>query len=356
MSLNKAMPYGNSQPLTGLDSPFSIISLGDYMTGENLHHFRRGIPEKFRCKYDMLLAEQVKTALADCDLLFLNFESSLLEYETLRKLPIEQSVYTAPLETLSLLKSLQVPVIANVANNHFSQHGSERALYTINKLEANDITVIGKNAQPVCLSLKGINLKIWGVSLARDPHFNNSYFKSSYDELPGQLNLPEKETGEYRVISIHWGNEYETIENKAQHDLALKLSEAGFDLILGHHPHTVQPVQKIGNAWVVYSHGNFLFDQNFSALTQKGLVTKMLLPENELSVFLSQQKDFRVVELSPLSIEELRKFCKENYSKSAGLSMRFKMKLELLSHFYELNYPIIKTFGNRLLKRKEPAR
>jgi len=330
--------------------PFKIISIGDYMTGENVHHYGRGIPSKFRNKFRDLISEEVINVISDGDLLFLNFESALTQGEKLSGLPIDKAVYLAPLETLDLLKSIDIPIIANIANNHFAQHGPKVTAYTIEQLERQGIIVIGKNNQPVKLAKSGIDFQIWGVSLVKDKSIYNSYFKSSYEDLLNNIEKSEKLENEIWVISIHWGKEYSTLEISKQRELAFKLSQSGFDIILGHHPHTVQPVSKIGNTWVIYSHGNFLFDQNFSSLTQKGLVARITLPEREIELFISQQKNYKVVELMKVSVDELKKFCKSNYSKRQPLFMRIKMKMELLTHFYELNFPIIKTFGSRLLK------
>lgn len=330
--------------------PFKIISVGDYMTGENVHHFGRGIPSKFRNKYRELISEEVIEVISDGDLLFLNFESALAHRKNLSGLPIDKAVYMAPLETLDLLKSLNIPIIANIANNHFAQHGPKVTEYTIEQLEKHGIIVIGKNNQPVKLAINGINFQIWGVSVIKDKSIYSSYFRSSYEDLADNIEYGDKEENEIRIISIHWGKEYNTLENSKQRDLALKLSQKGFDIILGHHPHTIQPVSKLDNTWVIYSHGNFLFDQNFSSLTQKGLVTRITLPQKEIELFISQQKNFKVVELMKVTADELRKFCVSNFSVRQPLLMRIKMKLELLTHFYELNYPIIKTFGSRLFK------
>lgn len=320
------------------------------MTGENVHHYGRGIPSKFKNKFRELISEEVIDVISEGDLLFLNFESALAHRNNLSGLPIDKAVYLAPLETLDLLNSLDIPIIANIANNHFAQHGPKVTDYTINQLERHGIIVIGKNNKPVELSKNGINFQIWGVSLVNDKSIYSSYFKSSYEDLIENLEKSEKVENEIRIISIHWGKEYNTIESNEQRELARKLSEQGFDIILGHHPHTIQPVSKIDDTWVIYSHGNFLFDQNFSSLTQKGLVAKITLPENEIELFISQQKNFKVVELMKVTIDELKKFCINNFSEREPLLMRIKMKLELLTHFYELNIPIITTFGRRLFK------
>ncbi|HEV3402231.1 MAG TPA: CapA family protein, partial [Acidimicrobiales bacterium] len=64
------------------------------------------------------------------------------------------------------------------------------------------------------------------------------------------------------VLSMHWGDEYQTGPSPEQRALAQQLlSSPDVDLILGHHAHVVQPIEKIGDKYVVYGMGNFLSNQ-----------------------------------------------------------------------------------------------
>ena len=320
------------------------------MLGENVHHYRRGIIKKFRGKYSTLVNKTVMDIFKKADFAIINLESSLAPDEHFITRTIGNGVYVAPEESIQLIRELNANVIANIANNHFSQHGIESARFTIKRAEEEGILIIGKDHLPLEIIKNGIILKIWGVSLVKDTNACGAYFKSSYEELMDVIDPGPKAANEIRIISIHWGNEYYTKENEKQRMLATKLSDAGFDLILGHHPHVIQPVEKKENTIVIYSHGNFIFDQNFSGLTQKGLVCRFNFPNNKPNFLLSQQKDFRVVSLTSIGQENLNDICEKAYHFKKPLVMRFKMKLELLKHFYELNIPIIKTFFLRFLK------
>ena len=64
------------------------------------------------------------------------------------------------------------------------------------------------------------------------------------------------------VVSVHWGREYAARPGPAQRALARRLlSSPEVDLLLGHHPHVVQPVERIAGKWAVYSLGNLLSGQ-----------------------------------------------------------------------------------------------
>lgn len=329
---------------------FKLVCTGDFMPGENVHHFRRGIVRKFSGKYPTLIADSVKKQLST-DFLLMNFEANLASDKDLQEMDIDRAVYVAPLQSLDLLKGIDARVIVNIANNHFGQHGVQSAASTIEHLESNGILVTGKNNLPLEIIRDGYLLKIFGVSLIKDKLYEGAYFKSSYETLIADLKLSSKNENEIWLISIHWGEEYLTLENKKQQILARELAVSGFDYIIGHHPHVIQPYAQIGQTSVFYSHGNFIFDQNFSHLTQKGLVSMIDLAENRIELFMSRQKKYKVIELRSISAEELVHFAKGAYSRWQPMKMRAKMKLELLLRFYELNYPILKTFTKRLIKQ-----
>jgi poly-gamma-glutamate capsule biosynthesis protein CapA/YwtB (metallophosphatase superfamily) len=89
------------------------------------------------------------------------------------------------------------------------------------------------------------------------------------------------------IVSIHWGYEYETRVDPAQRDMARALVAAGADLVIGHHPHVVQELEKLpkpdgGQALVAYSLGNFVFDQGFEA-TGQGLALRVFFDPSGLS-------------------------------------------------------------------------
>ena len=59
---------------------------------------------------------------------------------------------------------------------------------------------------------------------------------------------------------LHWGNEYSFLQSRKQKKYADNFLRAGFDLIVGSHPHIFQGIDSISNTRVTYSLGNFAFD------------------------------------------------------------------------------------------------
>jgi poly-gamma-glutamate synthesis protein (capsule biosynthesis protein) len=62
------------------------------------------------------------------------------------------------------------------------------------------------------------------------------------------------------IVMIHWGDEYAEAPNSAQVKAAHAMIDAGADLVIGHHPHVLQGVERYGNGLIAYSMGNFLFE------------------------------------------------------------------------------------------------
>ena len=156
---------------------------------------------------------------------------------------------------------------------------------------------------------------------------------------------PQKKKDEKWIISIHWGDEYIGIQSKNQINLAHQLIDLGFDLIIGHHPHVIQPIETFNEKLILYSLGNFIFDQNFSKRTQKGLVEKILISQDKiLSIesLNSYQKKYKITKLKRNKVCIIKKiinklFIKNNFSYIIRLIYRIYMKLEILIHYSELS-------------------
>ncbi len=77
------------------------------------------------------------------------------------------------------------------------------------------------------------------------------------------------------VVSLHAGIEYAKEPDEFQKAFAQNAIDAGADLIIGHHPHVLQPLEQYKDGWIAYSLGNFVFDQDFSQETMAGAMLKV---------------------------------------------------------------------------------
>lgn len=181
--------------------------------------------------------------------------------------------------------------VLSLANNHIWDWGREALFDTLTILKDNRIIPVGAgenfdeaNSLKV-VSLDADRLKIGFLA------YTNLYPKSleakenqvgiSRFDIERILKLvaaiKEKREADILVVSLHWGNEYEKNASQWQKKLAHQLIDAGADIIVGHHPHVVQEIERYKKGIIFYSLGNFVFDQNFSKETMEGLAVKVFV-------------------------------------------------------------------------------
>jgi poly-gamma-glutamate synthesis protein (capsule biosynthesis protein) len=89
---------------------------------------------------------------------------------------------------------------------------------------------------------------------------------------------------QFIVVLLHWGQEYQSTPTPFQREVAKRLLGAPeVDLILGHHVHVVQPMERVGDKWVVFGMGNSLSNQTPSccaAGSQDGVLVKVTVAEH----------------------------------------------------------------------------
>ena len=332
--------------------PFSLCSVGDVMAGENTHHYRRGIPSRYKGRFDKLIAPEVVDIINTSDLLLLNFECSLMSDEQWRSASPEESCYRAPLSALQFFDPIEVPVVANIANNHFAQHGPAAAQWTIERLRERGIVVAGAGSEPATLETGGVSVRVWGASLVNDPVSRGPGNRTTAAGLLEQVTSPpRKGTNEYRVVSVHWGTEYRHLPDREQTGLSQELHACGIDFVAGHHPHVIQPVAIGERGVTVFSHGNFLFDQNFSRPTTRGLMVRGG-PGAETAAFETRQRRYRIDAAAPRTIEEIDKLCAAADNPLDPQWMRVRMKFELLRSGYCFHPAVMRFFLGRLWNRK----
>jgi AmmeMemoRadiSam system protein B len=102
-----------------------------------------------------------------------------------------------------------------------------------------------------------------------------------------ELISSHKAAGHIVVVFAHFGREYEPKHSAEQEALATYWIEAGADLIVGSHPHVVQDVAVYKGKPIIYSLGNFVFDQNQTKETMTGAVLGAIFNESGTELFLT---------------------------------------------------------------------
>ena len=99
-------------------------------------------------------------------------------------------------------------------------------------------------------------------------YFMNNNLDKLYTQVQQQMDAMKAEGAEATMMFIHWGTEYQLTENATQQQIAQKLCDMGFDVIVGGHPHVVEPVDLLESTMdpdhktvVIYSMGNAVSNQ-----------------------------------------------------------------------------------------------
>lgn len=88
------------------------------------------------------------------------------------------------------------------------------------------------------------------------------------------------------IVQVHWGAEYKTEPTTAQVALGRKFVEWGASAVIGHHPHVMQGMELWQGKPIFWSLGNFVFDQDWSKETQRGLAVGLAVGERGMTAYL----------------------------------------------------------------------
>lgn len=168
-----------------------------------------------------------------------------------------------------------------------------------------------------------------GLNVPKDePYLISVYNKDTVKEDIERL----RDKTDLLMVSMHWGEEYTNTPTESQKEIASYLANLGVDIIIGHHPHVVQPIDFIDNTMVIYSLGNFLASQygvnkltglmasvtvNKTTIGEKSFI-KLEFPKAELvytySKITNYRHSYRIYPYRMLN-DELLKGYKEHYDK-----------------------------------------
>lgn len=182
--------------------------------------------------------------------------------------------------------------VVSLANNHIWDWGTDALSDTlslldgarighvgagINEAEANQPLFIEKEENSFAF-LSWTNLYPEGLE-AKGSSPGVSRFRE--DEAVAQVRELSR-AHDIVTVLFHWGDEYKTSANDLQKRIARALVDAGADLVVGHHPHVVQEVERYKGGWIAYSLGNFVFDQGFSEETMRGLALRVTVKDGRV--------------------------------------------------------------------------
>jgi poly-gamma-glutamate capsule biosynthesis protein CapA/YwtB (metallophosphatase superfamily) len=168
-----------------------------------------------------------------------------------------------------------------VANNHIADHGASGLTTTAPLARSAGLVVLGAPGEPLAVTTVPVNgVQVGFIALTALLNFE---LPAHYPmvpfvplaEIPSRI-LPlvrdARASHDLLVVTVHWGNEFDAMPSARQRDVAAELLRNGVDLIVGHHPHVLQPIDVIDGGVVAYSLGNFLFDAALPEARTSGIL------------------------------------------------------------------------------------
>ena len=182
--------------------------------------------------------------------------------------------------------------MVNCANNHSADFGFEGILETIRHLDSAGIRHIGigrnfsEAREPVIYEKNGIRTAWIGYGGVKD------FIATRYQ--PGTNSRNEKyilrdikktrPIVDWIIVVLHWGEELETEPDINQIEMAHRIIDSGADMIIGHHPHVLQGIERYHGKVIAYSLGNFVFGGNASNVNYETAVLRGIFSKDAMNI------------------------------------------------------------------------
>jgi poly-gamma-glutamate capsule biosynthesis protein CapA/YwtB (metallophosphatase superfamily) len=221
------------------------------------------------------------------DLAFCNLESNISEQNGETVKPGNRLIFTSPPIAAEALKLSGWDIVAT-ANNHAADYGLRALTETLTHLEAAGLAYCGTAVdaaglyRPVYLEVKGVKLAFLAVTDVTNYPVATTALKDHLNLADRDRVLPALEEAERQadltILSYHGGAEYSDEPIKSTREFLRWAVDHGVDLVLGHHPHVPQGIERRGKSLILYSLGNFTFYQESKPLwTDYGLAASITL-------------------------------------------------------------------------------
>lgn len=285
---NKNTKQDTAEPIT-----FTLTSLGDTLC-HNTQYW-----DAYNSKTDeydfSYVYEDIKNYTLSSDITIGSLETTFAGKE---KGYSNYPTFNTPDSLATALKDIGVDVVS-LAGNHALDYGYNGLCRTIDVFDNIGLSHLGtyKTAEEqeklLIKDVKGVKIAFInytygtnGISLPSGKEFCVNLIDK--DLIKKQINQAKEQNVDMIVACMHWGTEYRTTANSQQKDLANFLFENGVDVILGNHPHVLEPMEKktitlqdgtTKDVFVVYALGNFTADQR-DEITRDSAILNLTITKN----------------------------------------------------------------------------
>ncbi|WP_414054752.1 CapA family protein [Macrococcus equi] len=244
------------------DNVVNLKSVGDVLV-----HGHVAAHAKTANGYDFNPAfTEIKPMIEEADIAIANLETPIAANELgLGDYP----TFNLPPEVAEAVKNAGFDIVSN-ANNHALDQGQKGLHISLKHLDEMYLPYVGAyksqkdHDTPRIIEENGVKLGFLAYTYGTNGQVPTADYDVNYIDLKKMKKDIEalKPQVDGVVVSLHMGVEYQYHENKEQQDVAQALSDYGADIILGGHPHALEPMKQDDNSFIIYSQGNFFSGQS----------------------------------------------------------------------------------------------
>lgn len=268
----------------------TISAIGDCTLGSDESYSKYGtFDDEFKKhNYDYgYFFENVRDILDKDDLTIANLETTLT---TSTKKADKQYAFKGDPSYAKILKEGSVEAV-NIANNHTFDYLRTGFDDTLKALDREGIGYFGYGYK-YYKTVKGIKIGVLGYTGYDSSIATKNQIKKDIMQMRPQVNI--------LIVSFHWGEENKYYPNKIQKDLGHFAIDQGADLVIGHHPHVIQGIEKYKDKFIVYSLGNFSFGGNRNPADKDSFIFQETFIFNKSGELTGTEKNIIPVSVSSL--------------------------------------------------------
>ena len=306
------VPSITSEVIRPLNYEAKLLMVGDALIHSSVYN--DALTEDGNYDFKPML-KYVKPILKSYDLKYYNQETILggysLGYSSYPK-------FNSPVEVGDAFLNAGFNLVS-LSNNHTMDKGETGVINSVNYWKSKKNVVFSgqwtsweeRNTNPV-YSVNGINYAFFSYTTwtnGLETPVGKEYLNNVYSNEKAYLDISAvKDRADVIIVAMHWGEEYNLDITEEQREIANYLSSLGVNIIIGTHPHVVEPVEYInnGDTLVIYSLGNFISGQigldRLTGLMMEVTIKKMVDDDDSVHISIVNPKAELVYTTAPPNI------------------------------------------------------
>lgn len=344
-----------------------ISFVGDIFPANMGYNSGFGVGSSFLKHYGEIWKKNINSIFRNSDLVFANLESPLI-YDSIF---VDKETFAGYYGFAEFMKKNKIGIVS-IANNHILEQGIEGLKTTCEILKNNSIKFVGlvsDNFSKIeIITINGISFGFSAFNDIKDIENPNLYAELNKEILTNTIKELNKLDLNYKIISLHWGHEYSYYPSLDQILLAHEIIDSGINIIIGHHPHVFQPLEKYNNGLIIYSLGNFIFDMLWSKKVRSGAVLDIIFSQNNFTynikgIYISNNYcptlnnniTKKIYNINKKFENKLIKFNKKGKYKNPNFKMkrniqRILMKKDIIKNWDRITYENKRKLFKKLIK------